>query len=77
LKKICQKFAIGNGRTKAMNPPASFHDARYQQASQPEKAGTVSEKVAESSRQMEQAARSSPPAEKAANGIAQAAKEIT
>jgi undecaprenyl-diphosphatase len=37
----------------------------------------VSEKVAESSRRVEQAAKSAPPGEKAAEGIAQAAKEIT
>ena len=47
-----------------------------EQARQPEKPGKVSEKVAESSRRIEQAARSAPPGEKAANGIAQAAKEI-
>jgi undecaprenyl-diphosphatase len=48
-----------------------------EQAKQPEKSGTVSDKVAESSRRIEQAAKSAPPGEKAANGIAQAAKEIT
>jgi len=48
-----------------------------EQARQPEKSGTVSDKVAESSRRIEQAAKSAPPGEKAANGIAQAAKEIT
>ena len=48
-----------------------------EQARQPEKPGKVSDKVAESSRRIEQAAKSAPPGEKAANGIAQAAKEIT
>jgi hypothetical protein len=48
-----------------------------EQARQPEKPGTVSEKVAESSQRIEQAAKSAPPGEKAANGIVQAAKEIT
>ena len=48
-----------------------------EQAKQPEKPGTVSDKVAESSRRIEQAAKNAPPGEKAANGIAQAAKEIT
>ncbi len=48
-----------------------------EQARQPEKSGTVSDKVAESSRRIEQAANSASPGEKAANGIAQAAKEIT
>ena len=48
-----------------------------EQARQPEKPGTVSDKVAESSRRIEQAAKNAPPGEKAANGIAQAAKEIT
>ena len=48
-----------------------------EQAKQPEKPGKVSDKVAESSQRIEQAAKSAPPGEKAANGIAQAAKEIT
>jgi len=48
-----------------------------EQARQPEKPGTVSDKVAESSRRIEQAAKTAPPGEKAAKGIAQAAKEIT
>jgi hypothetical protein len=48
-----------------------------EQAKQPEKPGNVSDKVAESSRRIEQAATSAPPGEKAAHGIAQAAKEIT
>jgi undecaprenyl-diphosphatase len=48
-----------------------------EQARQPEKPGTVSDKVAESSRRIEQAANNAAPGEKAANGIAQAAKEIT
>jgi len=48
-----------------------------EQARQPEKPGTVSEKVAESSQRIEQAAKSAPPGEKAANGIVQTAKEIT
>ncbi len=48
-----------------------------EQARQPEKPGTVSDKVAESSQRIEQAVKSGPPGEKAANGIAQAAKEIT
>jgi undecaprenyl-diphosphatase len=46
-------------------------------ARQPEKPGTISDKVAESSRRIEQAANNAGPGEKAANGIAQAAKEIT
>ena len=50
---------------------------QVEQAGHPEKPGTVSDKVAESSRRIEQAAKSGPPGEKAANGIAQAAKEIT
>src|SRR5450759_1460387 len=48
-----------------------------EQTKQPEKPGTVSDKVAESSRRIEQAANNAAPGEKAANGIAQAAKEIT
>jgi undecaprenyl-diphosphatase len=48
-----------------------------EQAKQPEKPGKVSDKVAKSSRRIEQAAKSVPPGEKAAHGIAQAAKEIT
>jgi undecaprenyl-diphosphatase len=48
-----------------------------EQARQPEKPSKVSDKVAESSRRIEQAAKSAPPGEKAANGIVQAAKEIT
>jgi undecaprenyl-diphosphatase len=48
-----------------------------EQARQPEKPGKVSDKVSESSQRIEQAANSAPPGEKAANGIAQAAKEIT
>jgi len=48
-----------------------------EQARQPEKPGKVSDKVAESSQRIEQAVKSAPPGEKAANGIAQAAKEIT
>jgi undecaprenyl-diphosphatase len=48
-----------------------------EQTRQPEKPGTVSDKVAESSRRIEQAANAAAPGEKAANGIAQAAKEIT
>jgi undecaprenyl-diphosphatase len=48
-----------------------------EQARQPEKPGMVSDKVAESSRRIEQAANNAAPGEKAANGIAQAAKEIT
>jgi undecaprenyl-diphosphatase len=48
-----------------------------EQAKPPESSGTVSEKVAESSQRIEQAAQASAPApEKAANGIAQTAKEI-
>jgi undecaprenyl-diphosphatase len=47
-----------------------------EQASQPEKPGKVTDKVAESSQRIEQAAKSAPPGEKAANGITQAAKEI-
>ena len=50
---------------------------QVEQAGQPEKPGTVGDKVAESSRRIEQAAKSGPPGEKAANGIVQAAKEIT
>ena len=48
-----------------------------EQARQPETPSKVSDKVAESSRLIEQAVKSAPPGEKAANGIAQAAKEIT
>ena len=48
-----------------------------EQAKQPEKPATISDKVAESSRRIEQATISASPGEKAANGIAQAAKEIT
>ena len=48
-----------------------------EQTKQPEKPGTVSDKVAESSQRIEQATNNSAPGEKAANGIAQAAKEIT
>jgi undecaprenyl-diphosphatase len=48
-----------------------------EQARQPEKPSTVSDKVAESSQRIEQAAKSAAPGEKAADGIAQAAKEIT
>ena len=48
-----------------------------ERANQPEKTGTVCDKVADSSRRIEQAAKSASPDEKAANGIAQAAKEIT
>ena len=48
-----------------------------EQARQPEKPSKVSDKVAESSRRIDQAAKNAPPGEKAANGIAQAAKEIT
>jgi membrane-associated phospholipid phosphatase len=42
----------------------------------PEKKDSVSERVAESSQHVEQAARSVPPDEKAANGITQAVKEV-
>jgi membrane-associated phospholipid phosphatase len=48
-----------------------------EQTRQPEKPGTVSAKVAESSQRIEQAANNAAPGEKAANVIAQAAKEIT
>jgi undecaprenyl-diphosphatase len=48
-----------------------------EQAKQSEKPSKVSDKVAESSQRIEQAVKSAPPAEKAANGIVQAAKEIT
>lgn len=48
-----------------------------QQARPPEKHSKVSDKVAESSQRIEQAAKSAPLGEKAANGIAQAAREIT
>jgi len=48
-----------------------------EQARQPVKPGTVSDKVAESSRRIEQATNNAAPGDKAANGIAQAAKEIT
>ncbi len=48
-----------------------------EQAKKPEQPGTVSDKVAESSRRIEQAANSAPPEEKVANGIAQVAKEVT
>lgn len=46
-------------------------------ARQPEKPGTVSNKVAESSQRIEQAVKSAPQEDKAASGIAQAAKEIS
>lgn len=48
-----------------------------EQAGQPDKPGTVSDKVAESSQRIEQAANNAAPGEKAASGITQAAKEIT
>ena len=48
-----------------------------EQARQPEKPGQVSQNVAESSQRIEQAAISAPLGEKAADGIVQAAKEIT
>ena len=48
-----------------------------EQSRQPETPGKVSEKVAESSQRIEQAAKTAPPGEKAAHGIVQAAKEIT
>jgi undecaprenyl-diphosphatase len=48
-----------------------------EQAKQPEKPGKVSDKVADSSQRIEQAVKSALPEEKTANGIAQAAKEIT
>ena len=48
-----------------------------EQARPPEKPGNVGDKVAESSRRIEQAANDAPPGENAAHGIAQAAKEIT
>jgi undecaprenyl-diphosphatase len=51
--------------------------AEIEQAGQPEMPGKVSDKVAESSRRVEQAAKSGPTVEKAAKGITQAAKEIT
>lgn len=47
-----------------------------EQARQPEKPSKVSDKVAESSQRIEQAAKSAPLGGKAANGIAQAAREI-
>ena len=47
-----------------------------EQAKQPERAATIGDGVAESSRRIEQATISAPPSEKAANGLAQAAKEI-
>jgi undecaprenyl-diphosphatase len=48
-----------------------------EQSAQAEKPGSVPEKVAESSQRITQAAKSAPAEEKAAHGIAQAAKEIT
>src|SRR5512141_1202555 len=48
-----------------------------EQARQPEQPAKVSDKVTASSQRIEQATKSAPPGEKAANGIAQAAKEIT
>jgi membrane-associated phospholipid phosphatase len=48
-----------------------------EQARGPDKSGQVTDAVAESSRRIEQAAKSAPPGEKAAVGIAQAATEIT
>ena len=50
---------------------------QIEQASQPAKASTVGDKVADSSQRIEQAAKNAPPVEKAADGIVQAAKEIT
>jgi membrane-associated phospholipid phosphatase len=49
---------------------------RRPQANQPETPAQVSDKVAESSQRVEQASKEAPPAEKAADGIAQAAKEV-
>ncbi len=48
-----------------------------EQSAPPENSGNVSENVAESSHRIERAAESAPPEEKAADGIAQVAKEIT
>lgn len=48
-----------------------------EQTRQPEKPGSVSDKVAESSQRIEQAAKDAAPGEKASKGIVQAAKEIT
>jgi membrane-associated phospholipid phosphatase len=48
-----------------------------ERARQPEMLSKVSDKVAESSYRIEQAAKWAPPGEKAANGIAQVATEIT
>jgi undecaprenyl-diphosphatase len=48
-----------------------------EQAGQVEKPGSVAAKLAESSQRITQAAKSAPAEEKAAHGIAQAAKEIT
>lgn len=48
-----------------------------EQTGTPEKPGSVSEKVEESSQRIKQAAENAPPEEKAAEGIAQVAKEIT
>ena len=48
-----------------------------EQADQSGKPATISARVAESSRRIEQATSSAPPVEKAAHGIAQAGKEIT
>lgn len=50
---------------------------QVEQAKPPEKPGKVSEKVAESSRRVDQAATSAPPGENTAERIAQVAKEIT
>ncbi len=48
-----------------------------EQADQSGKPATISARVAESSRRIEQATSSAPPGKKAANGIAQAGREIT
>ncbi len=48
-----------------------------EQEKKPEEPGSVSSKVAESSHRVEQAAKNAPQGEEAANGIAQAAKEVT
>ena len=50
--------------------------AEYEKANQPEKPGTVSDKVAESSWRIEKASHHADPGERVAYGIAQTAKEI-
>ncbi len=63
------------GRLEELAGSATTEDV--ERSAQPEKPGKVSDQVEESSQRIEQAAKSAPPGEKAAEGIAQAAREIT